>query len=203
MPIDMSAATAPPKRGTRTPTARASASKTVAPPVASLAEQRFAGLNGLGQLGQMACTMGKQYAQAATFGMHWQPIARELAVLADTQPTIARYVDLVITAGPYAALIGAVTPFVMQTAANYGLIKAGTGTVPPAVLESQMKAAMARQEADALREQHQAVQDAENAQREYNAMVEQMKAKEQAALRDNVENNGWDPRLHDTAAVPV
>lgn len=147
--------------------------------------------------------MGKQYAQAATFGMHWGAIAKELAILSDTQPTVARYVDLVITAGPYAALIAAVAPFAMQTAVNYGLISGGPGTVSPTVLDAQMKAGIARAESQALREQQEAMQEAQRAEREYNEMLRSMEAQRQAELQHNVENNGWDPRIHDAAAVSV
>jgi hypothetical protein len=202
MPIDMSAATAPPKRSSRqaTTTAQRKTSATVAGP--SMAEQRYVGIAGVGQLLQAGCQWGKQYAQAATFGMHWPAIAKELAVLSDTQPTIARYVDMVITAGPYTALIMAALPFVMQTGANYGLIE-GNGTTPPAVLESQMKAAIAQQEAEAMRAQQQAIRDAENAQREYTAMVERYEAERRIEAQKNVEANGWDAKLHDATTVSV
>lgn len=204
MPIDMSAAVAPPKRGTRKPVARSTATA-ASVPTASLAEQRFDGLMGIGSLGQGLCFMAKQYAQAATFGQHWGPIAKETAALASSQPTVARYVDLIITAGPYVGLLTAVTPFVMQTLANYGLINAenaaGGGVVSPRILEAQMKAGMAQREAQAMREQQMAMEDAANAQREYEAAKAEMLRRQEAELKSNVDNHQWDPNLHASATV--
>jgi hypothetical protein len=54
-------------------------------------------------------------------------------------------------------------PLAIQIAANHGLVKAelvsGAGVVPPQALESQVKADMARQAAQALRMQQEAEQE--------------------------------------------
>jgi hypothetical protein len=151
------------------------------------------------------CILGKQYAQAATFGMYWEPIAKELANLSESQPVIAKAADILITAGPYAALISVATPFAMQTAANYGLIDAkkavGSNIVPPAVLEAQMKARMAEMEAQAIREQQAAMQRALQAQQEYERVLLEAENAKRAAAKDGVDNHGWDPNIHDTTPV--
>lgn len=204
MPIDMSAAKAPPARAQRAKAANRanSAAQVTVNSGFTSAEMRFDGLMGLGQLGQGACLMTKQYAQAATFGQHWQPIAKELTNLSQSQPTVAKYVDLIIAVGPYAALIQAVTPFLMQTAANYGLINAesatGGGIVPPAVLEAQMKADYARMQAQAIREQQEAIQEAQRAQAEYNHAVAQAQA---AQRQHEMSVNGNGPKTNDTTTV--
>lgn len=189
MPIDMSAATkAPPARANRKPTTQKSAPARIAAP--SNAEARYDGLMGLGSLGQGICFMAKQYAQAATFGKHWAPVAKELAVLADSQPVVAKYTDLLITAGPYVGLVQALVPFTMQTLANYGFINAenagGGSVVAPAVLEAEMKAEMARMQTEALRAQREAMREAAAAQAEWDALVA-----ENAPQTDRV--NGYDP----------
>lgn len=197
MPIDMSAAIkAPPaRRNARNSTSQTAARIQVQ--TQTIREQRETGLSGVGQLGQGLCLMSKQYAQAATFGMYWAPIARELAVLAESQSVVAKAADFLITAGPYAALIQVGLPFIMQTAANYGLIDAekavGANIVPPKVLEAQMKADMSRIQAEALRDQQMAMQEAAKAQREYQAMVI---AQEKVARAEAEGMNN-----HDAAAV--
>jgi hypothetical protein len=168
MPIDMSLANAPTPKAPPRKTTRAKAAPAPAPaPEMSLTDMRTVGLMGIGQIAQLACIGSKQYAQAATFGMHWNPLAREIAVLADTVPVVAVGVDFLMQAGPYGALVSAALPFVMQTLTNYGLIQPTGNTADPKVLDAQMRAQIARKQAQAMREQQAAMQDAQNAQAEY------------------------------------
>ena len=175
MPIDMSAATTvkpPPRRSSR---GTAATSRTVAVVTASPREIREEGLNGLAQLGQGLLLVGKQYAQAATVGMHMPGINGEVARLADSNDTIAKGVDFLIKVGPYGALLNLVIPFVMQTAANYGFIDAkratGSGIVPPEVLTAQMQADVMKMQTEAIRAQQAAMLEAETAQREYEQWI--------------------------------
>lgn len=115
--------------------------------------------------------MARQYADAATVGMHGPNIARELAALADDYEQVAKPIDVLIQAGPFAALLAVLLPFGLQLAANHKLIDAssmvGSSVIPPEVLEAQMKADIARMQAQAMKEQQEALAAAQSAQVEY------------------------------------
>ena len=165
MPIDKSSiAAAPPAKTAKT------AAKTIAK-----TPEREEALNGFGQLGQGALIAFGQYADAGAIGMHWPDISREVAKLADTQETIARIIDPLLQVGPYAALITAVMPLVMQCMVNHGKAAPGAmGTVSKDLLESQIKTSLAQMELKALRER----QEAEKAAAELRAELD--KAREAA-----------------------
>jgi len=181
MPIDMSAATvkAPPRKSAAS---RASTGTPKLVEYKSPVEKRTEGLNGLGQLGQGLCLMMGQYADAAAIGMHWGPVASELAKIADSNETIAKPIDFMIEIGPYGALLEAAIPFVLQILANHKLIKAeamlGSNVVTPEVLDAQMKAQVMRTQAQAMRAQQAALADAQAAQAE---MEEMMRAQQPVA----------------------
>jgi len=123
-----------------------------------------------------------QYADAAAIGMHWGPVASELARIADSNETIAKPIDFMIEIGPYGALLEAAIPFVLQILANHKLIKAeamlGSNVVTPEVLDAQMKAQVMRTQAQAMRAQQAALADAQAAQAE---MEEMMRAQQPVA----------------------
>jgi hypothetical protein len=184
MPIDMSNAKAPPRKktpATRTPTK-------VVPETSdnSLNAKRVDGVLGLAQIGQALCVMLGQNADAAAIGTHFPPIAQELANIADSNDAIAKPIDFLLEVGPYGALIAAVLPFGLQIAANHGWVDAsrlmGQGVVPPAVLEAQMQAQIARMQTEAVRQQQEAINEARKA----SAAYEQMMADEQVAQNNRV-----------------
>lgn len=166
MPIDMSAAKAPPKKraGGSAPAAQQQVQ------TLSRNELRRDGMLGLAQLVQGGLLLFGQFADAGAIGQHFPPIASELSNIADTNETVAKPIDILIEVGPYGALIAAVLPFGLQLAANHRLINAsmlaGQGVVPPEVLEAQMKAQVMQMQADAMRKQQQAVQAAQQAQKD-------------------------------------
>jgi hypothetical protein len=176
VPIDMTAAKAPPARKT-------AAKRAPAPPPpaveigakSALNQSRFEGLMGLAQLGQGVCLMSGLYADAMTIGKFFPPVAVEVANIADDNESVAQPLDFIIKIGPYGALIAAAMPFVMQILANHGVIDAtkaaGQGIVPPQVLEAQMKAEMMRMQAEAMREQQQAINEANAAAEAYAKMM--------------------------------
>jgi hypothetical protein len=145
------------------------------PPQESANDRRVNGLLGLGQMGQGLCMMSQQWADAAAIGMHWDPLAHALADLADENEIIAKPIDILIEVGPYGALVTAAMPLVLQILANHKVIDAtklvGQNVVPPEVLESQMKARVARMQSEALREQQQAIAEADAARLEYERFV--------------------------------
>lgn len=172
MPIDMSLATkAPPKKaGTR--------KIGVATPqvdTRSVNQKRTEGLLGLAQLGQGILLLVGQYADAAAVGQHFPPVAQELANIADTSDFVAKPIDLLIEVGTYGGLIAALLPLGLQIAANHGRIDAtrlaGQGVVPPDVLEAQMKANVAKMQAEAMKAQQHALMEARKAQQEYERIM--------------------------------
>lgn len=186
MPIDMSAAKAPPKKANPGTTRRATPAVKAAPETQSLNERRTQGLMGLASLGQGLCLMMGQYADAAAIGQLFSPVAKELSNVADTSDLIAKPIDFLIEVGPYGALIAAVTPLALQFMANHGAIDAnrlsGQGVVPPAVLESQMKAQVAQMQTQALMQQKSAMREAAEAQKQFEEMMaEQMAEANKAA----------------------
>src|SRR5580700_8256470 len=72
----------------------------------------------LGMFAQVPLIATKQLADAATIGIHWPKISHEVAVLAETQESIANVIDPLMKVGPYAALIAAALPMLMQLAVN-------------------------------------------------------------------------------------
>lgn len=177
MPIDM--VPPPPARTARkatTPrkTASPEGHKTPGPESVSPAfHARRQGLAGVAQVAQMACLSFGQKADAAAIGMHSGALITEVAKLAETQPTIARLIDPLIIAGPYAALIGAALPLIAQLAANHkvGGVMMNLGAVPPEVLEARMDADMMRMEMEAMRERQAMMQEAQAARQQMQEMM--------------------------------
>jgi len=182
MPIDMSLATAPPKKRAANPSSgRTSVKSADTPEVLSQNEKRTNGLLGLAQLVQGGLLMFGQFADAGAIGQLFPPVAKELANVADSNDTIAKPIDVMIEVGPYGALIAAVLPLGMQIAANHGLIDAGRlmgqGVVPPAVLDAQMKTQMLQMQAAAVAQQNEAIAQAQKA---HSDLQDALKAQNQA-----------------------
>lgn len=116
--------------------------------------------NGIFQLVGFGLIVTRQYADAGAINMHGAPIAHELASLSEQNDGIAKGLDYLLEAGPYAGLITAVMPLALQLMANHGIVKAemvaGGGVVPPESLTAEVKATMARQAAQAIQRQAQA-----------------------------------------------
>lgn len=184
MAIDMSGAVkAPPRRITGSPTsAKPSAKTSSGVDTRSQKEKRLEGLQGFGQLGQGLCMMTQQWSDAAAIGQHWGPIALELSNIAETNKYVASGVDFLIEVGPYGALITAVMPLALQLMANHKMVDAtrmgSLGVVPPEVLEAQMKAQVLRMQAEAMKAQQMALDEARKAQAEYEASLRQNGATE-------------------------
>lgn len=113
--------------------------------------KRTEALAGLGPLIQAPLLLTKKYADAGAVAAHWDNVGSELAKLADTVPAIAKIIDPLLQAGPYAGLIAAVLPLAMQLGVNHGFGKAGAmGTVPPTTLSAQIETGLAKAELQAL-----------------------------------------------------
>lgn len=131
------------------------------------AQDRVEALTGFGMLAQVPLLATKQYADAGTITQYWPGVAKEIATLADTQPAIAKVIDPLLQVGPYAALITAALPMIMQLAVNHKMMPAGAmGTVPGTLIGAQVEAGLAQQEIEALRAQREAEKAAEAMRRE-------------------------------------
>ena len=130
-----------------------------------LFDQRVEGLNSIMSLGQGACILSRQYADAAAIGIHGPKLMQEVANLAHTSELVAKSVDWLVTIGPYGGIVLAAYPLVMQILANHKVIDTDKvaigGIVPSRVLEIQMKASIAEQQAAALAEQQETIKAAE------------------------------------------
>ncbi len=117
------------------------------------AELRQEALNGVMQVGQLACLTFGQFADAGAIGMHGPKLTNEIVQLAENNSKIASKVDLLIEVGPYAGIVAATIPFLAQLFVNHGIVKAelfaNAGVVEPSELETQMKLSMARQAMEA------------------------------------------------------
>lgn len=152
MPVDLSnSVTAPPR------SAKAARQTPATIKVNSKLAARHEAATGIFQLVGFGLIVTRQYADAGAIGLHSGPITDELVKLSESNETIGKALDYLTEAGPYAGLIVAVMPLALQIMANHGLVKAelvaGGGVVPPQALESQVRADMARQAAEALRAQ--------------------------------------------------
>jgi hypothetical protein len=123
-------------------------------------ERRKEALDGVMQLAQFGCLAFGNFADAGAIGLHGPPLVKEGVDLAGKNKAVAAKVDLLIEYGPYAGLVAAALPFVVQILCNHGLLKANqwanAGVVSAETLEYQMKATIAEQQMDALRKQREA-----------------------------------------------
>lgn len=142
------------------PPRKAAARQARMPKAPSKTSAREDAANGIFQLAGFGLILGRQYADAGAINMHGAPIAHELATLAESNDGIAKGLDYLLEAGPYAGLITAVMPLALQIMANHKVIRAdliaGGGVVPPEALEAEVKATMARQASEAIKRQHEA-----------------------------------------------
>lgn len=124
------------------------------------AELRQEALNGVMQVGQLACIAFGQFADAGAIGMHGPQLVSETLTLAENNSKIASKVDLLIEVGPYAGIVAAAIPFLAQLFVNHGLAKAemfaNAGVVPPDTLAEHMKTEMMRKAVQVQREQMEA-----------------------------------------------
>lgn len=143
------------------PPSKSAAPKTTAPRKPDLTAARTEALTGLGQLAQVPLIAARQTADAGAIAMHWPRVSQELASLAGKDERVAKLIDPLMQAGPYAGLITALLPLIMQLGVNHGMVQAGVmGTVPAATLASQMDTALAQAQLEALTVQRDAEEQA-------------------------------------------
>jgi hypothetical protein len=168
---------APPKitRPAATTAAKKAANESSA---AQLLKDREEGVNGLFQIGQLACIMTGNWADAGAFETHGPNVSRETAQLGARYEKVGKSLDILSQVGPFTAIIGAVVPLILQIAANHNKIPAdkvaGFGVVTPTILEAQQKMQMQQMEMQARAAQRRQ----EEAFRQEQAAFDQMMAEE-------------------------
>lgn len=172
MALDLSnVATAPPRKTTATARRTTTTAGPAQPQTlyaSPKAKDREEAANGIFQLAGFGMIVTKNYADAGALGKYGPGIAHELAGLAEKNDGIAKILDYMGEAGPYAGLITAVMPLILQIMANHNMVKAealaGAGVVAPAALSATVQADMARQTAEALKAQRDAEAEIRNIQ---------------------------------------
>jgi hypothetical protein len=155
----------------------------------SLTRARTDTLVGLGQLAQVPLVATKQYADAGAVALYWPTIAKEVAILAESQEAIANIIDPLMKVGPYTGLVAAILPLILQIGVNHGRIQPGAmGTVPASTLSAQIETALAQGELEALKTQVQAEKAAQALREELNesrrAMADAMRDVQHEATGD-------------------
>jgi hypothetical protein len=117
-------------------------------------DKRREGVEGIGQAAALILLVRKQFADAAAVGIHMPPIAEECARIADSNDTWAKWLDYFSMTGPYAGLVKASLPLMLQIMANHGTIPAeagaALGVVSPKTLELKGKVEQEKVEAALL-----------------------------------------------------
>jgi len=151
MPVDLSSMNVKgPPRKSETP-------RRGRPPASNKKDARTEAVIGVFQLVQFACVTTGNHADAAAIGMHAENISHEIVNLADVNEGIAKAIDYLLTVGPYAALVTACLPLVLQVAANHGRVPPNTpGVIPTELLEARFKADMLAQKAELERQAQEA-----------------------------------------------
>lgn len=131
-----------------------------APKVEEKPMTRQDAVEGMFQLAGLACITFKQYADAGAIAIHTENISKEVVKIADQDERIASAIDSFLKVGPYAGLIGAVLPLVLQISVNHKMLPAdklaGMDILPPEMLEARIKTEMAQMQLEALKEQQKA-----------------------------------------------
>lgn len=126
----------------------------------------------MGQAAALVLLIRKQFADAQAIGMHVPAIAEEAASIADTNETWAKWLDYFSISGPYAGLVKATLPLVLQLMVNHDKLPAEAGSalgvISPKMLEEAGKAEMELAEAALVTEITRKRQEAEKLKAELN-----------------------------------
>lgn len=138
MPVNITE-TAPPKKTA----AKRSVPAPKATPPETIRKDREDAVNGVFQIGSLiAMTFGK-WADAGAINTHAPGITTETVKIADKYDSLGNGIDALARVSPFAALVGVVTPLVIQLAANHKMIStqqaAALGATNPDVLAQQMQ----------------------------------------------------------------
>jgi hypothetical protein len=120
------------------------------------------------QTAGLVCTITGQHADAGAIALHAPSLVPLYARTAEQYEPLGKLLDYFTTTGPLAEIAFATLPFVMQILANHKIVKpvAAMGVLPPEALAADIRAGLARQQAEALAKQ-------EAAEAELRAMIDQ------------------------------
>jgi len=141
-------------------------------------ERRSEGLAGYLAIGQLGLVLGKQYADAETLNLHGPGLCDGIADYAEADERAAKYVDLIVAAGPVSALIAAALPMAFQFLANHKRlpVNPSMGIIPAEVLEMRF-----------LRRAEEAKREAERQMAEFEAEMAEYRNEDRA--REGNEND--------------
>lgn len=138
MPVNFTESAPPKKTAVKraAPTTRQASPDTVR-------KDREDAINGLFQLGSVAAMAFGKWADAGAINTYGPGISTETVKLADRYDSIGKGIDALAQVGPFAGLVTAVTPLIIQLAANHKMITAtqaaGMGATDPAALAQQVQ----------------------------------------------------------------
>jgi len=131
----------PPKRTTTVRKPTVSSKPTVSPD--TVRKDREDAVNGLFQITGMVCMAFGKWADAGAINTHGPGITAETVKLADQYESVGNSIDALAKVSPFAGLIAAVTPLVIQLAANHKLISetqaSAMGATNPEALSQRMQ----------------------------------------------------------------
>jgi hypothetical protein len=179
MPLVGSVPPPPPARSTRASSAKTPAKladkKPAAPQDTERRDNRVKTLDGYSQILQAGCLMAGLHADAETIDMHAPPLLSAVADIGDHHQGFGEALDRSDAFGPYLALAVAAVPMVLQFMANHGRIDATKtsvgGIVPPDQLANRRQAKLAKAQAEMIRQQRVAQEEAYRAHQELQAEV--------------------------------
>lgn len=144
--------------------------------------ERATGLNNIAQVISAGMLMFGQFADSETIATYSPGICYQAAVVAEDHEGFANFLDQADVATPYVALAMASIPLVLQMMVNHGRIKAekasGMGVMSPEMLETRAKARLAKRQAEMMRQQREAE---EQARAEYEFYQQELQKEEQSA----------------------
>lgn len=150
--------TAPPRR-TPTPGRPAGSKPPTSIPDPRLEARQEAADSAFQVLG-FGCILLGQFADAGTIQRHSPAVSVELVKLSENYESVGGFLDWLAKNGPLAGLFIAVMPMALQLLVNHNVMPAemlaGAGVVRPEVIEAQVKAGLAAQAAEAIRQQREA-----------------------------------------------
>jgi hypothetical protein len=159
-----------------TPTASAAPKKSVESPTASKAVARTESLMEIAGIGQGIALMTGNFADAETIEMHARPLLSAVAKLGDIHPQFGESIDKAEFINPYLAVFAAAIPLTLQFMANHGRIDSRrariAGIQDPTLLANRQSAKVAQAQAQMIREQREAAEEAQRAQASLQAEME-------------------------------
>lgn len=150
----------PPARDNSAPLPPKNTSKTGEKKLSDKGLEREEAILGGFQLAALGAVTFGQFADSGAISMHGENISHEVALVAEDNAQFAASIDSFLKVGPYAGLIAATLPLVLQILVNHSVIPQkfipGGQVVPPDMLEAQVKTELIQMQMEAMRAQQEA-----------------------------------------------